>query len=65
MATSDTDIAPVESPCINICALDDDDICLGCFRSIDEICVWRDASETERRAIQLRADKRGQAVRRA
>ncbi len=65
MATSDTDIAPVESPCINICALDDDDICLGCFRSIDEICAWRDASETERRAILLRADKRGQAVRRA
>ncbi len=65
MATSDTDIAPVDSPCINICSLDDDDICIGCFRSIDEICAWREASETERREILQRAEARGQAVRRA
>ncbi len=65
MATSDTDIKPVESPCINICSLDDDDICIGCFRSIDEICAWREASETERREILQRAEARGQAVRRA
>ncbi len=65
MANSDTDIAPVESPCTNVCTLDDDDICLGCYRNIDEICAWRAADETERRAILERAVARGQSVRRA
>ena len=65
MATSDTDIGPVESPCINICALDDDDICIGCYRSIDEICAWRAADDGERRAILERAAARGQVIRRA
>ncbi|MDJ0776435.1 MAG: DUF1289 domain-containing protein [Gammaproteobacteria bacterium] len=65
MATSDTDINPVESPCINICTLDDDDICVGCFRSIDEICAWREASESERRAVLERAAARGNDIRRA
>jgi len=43
--------ARVESPCIRHCTLDDDDICLGCFRSIDEICAWGGAGNTERREI--------------
>jgi len=28
------------SPCIKNCCLDLDDICLGCFRSLDEITQW-------------------------
>lgn len=43
--------ARVESPCIRHCTLDDDDICLGCFRSIDEICAWAAAGNAERRQI--------------
>ncbi|WP_309674680.1 DUF1289 domain-containing protein, partial [Pseudomonas sp.] len=31
---------PVLSPCVNICALDDDDICTGCQRTVDEITRW-------------------------
>ncbi|RLQ22744.1 DUF1289 domain-containing protein [Seongchinamella sediminis] len=30
----------VPSPCVSICVLDDDDICLGCFRSAKEITDW-------------------------
>lgn len=41
----------VASPCVDICTLDDDDICLGCLRSIDEICAWGTASDAERRQI--------------
>lgn len=65
MAASDTDSARAESPCINICTLDEQDICTGCFRSIDEICAWRDADEAERRAILARAEARGAGIRRA
>jgi len=41
----------VESPCIRKCTLDDDDICVGCFRSLDEICAWGGASNGERREV--------------
>ena len=41
----------VESPCVRNCTLDEDDICIGCLRSIDEICAWGGASENERRTI--------------
>jgi predicted Fe-S protein YdhL (DUF1289 family) len=60
MATSSTDkreagqAQAVESPCIDLCTLDDNDICVGCFRSIDEICAWAGAAEEQRRLI-LRA----------
>lgn len=28
------------SPCVSICALDEEDICIGCYRSADEISNW-------------------------
>jgi hypothetical protein len=67
MVTSTTDqSARVESPCIRNCTLDDDDICLGCFRSLDDICAWGDASNEQRRemlelAIARREVKAGNA----
>ncbi|MCX7107896.1 MAG: DUF1289 domain-containing protein [Methylococcales bacterium] len=30
----------VSSPCISKCSLNDKNICIGCFRSIDEITLW-------------------------
>lgn len=35
-----TDKDSIASPCIKQCALDVNKICLGCFRSIDEITTW-------------------------
>ena len=49
---------PVASPCIRNCCLDDDDICLGCHRSVTEIIAWGDAGNVERRAILERAAQR-------
>ena len=34
----------VQSPCVQNCCLDDKDMCLGCFRMIDEILIWGTAS---------------------
>jgi len=49
------------SPCIGCCRLDDDKICKGCFRSIDEIRDWRFRSEDEQQKIlQNVADRRTQ-----
>ena len=39
------------SPCVARCGLNDEDYCMGCFRHIDEIVAWRDASEAEQHSI--------------
>jgi predicted Fe-S protein YdhL (DUF1289 family) len=41
----------VASPCINVCVLGLDNICLGCFRSLEEIGAWGNAGNEERRRI--------------
>jgi uncharacterized protein len=34
------------SPCINICRMDpDNEFCLGCFRTLDEIANWSRSDE--------------------
>ncbi|TMM45620.1 DUF1289 domain-containing protein [Colwellia ponticola] len=40
-----------DSPCVSNCCLDNDDICLGCFRHIDEIVAWRGYSDQEKQRI--------------
>ena len=62
--TTDCDAKePVESPCIRLCTLDDQDICLGCFRSMAEICAWSRASNDERRQIVAASELRRSASR--
>ncbi|MFA9420409.1 MAG: DUF1289 domain-containing protein [Gammaproteobacteria bacterium] len=41
----------VQSPCVNVCVLGLDKICAGCYRSLEEISAWSDASNSERRQI--------------
>ena len=48
----------VQSPCVRICCLDDDDTCLGCFRSLDEIKAWGATGNDRRRAILRNAERR-------
>jgi len=52
---------PVASPCVSICALDEDDICTGCQRSVDEIRRWSCMNNAERRDVLLRCHERAQA----
>lgn len=43
--------APV-SPCINVCQLDArTGLCRGCYRTLDEISVWSEASDNDKRLI--------------
>ena len=42
----------VESPCIKVCTLDaSGTLCLGCFRTLDEIGQWAGLSDPQRRRI--------------
>jgi len=54
----DKSVNQVPSPCINDCCLGDDDICLGCFRSLTEIMQWGQAGSSERRKILHKAQQR-------
>lgn len=42
---------PVASPCVSICALDEQDICTGCQRNVDEITRWSRMDNAERRRV--------------
>lgn len=42
---------PLASPCIRNCTLDDEDICLGCGRTIGEIMEWSNASDARKLEI--------------
>ncbi|MGB0734270.1 MAG: DUF1289 domain-containing protein [Pontibacterium sp.] len=43
----------VTTPCVRQCCLDANDVCLGCFRTLEEILAWQAMSEEERKAAML------------
>lgn len=47
----------VHSPCRNVCRLDDDSVCEGCRRTIDEITRWSQMSSEEKRSILARLEQ--------
>jgi predicted Fe-S protein YdhL (DUF1289 family) len=53
-----TPSSTVPSPCVRNCCLDDDLICLGCFRSLDEIKEWSMVEDDRRNAILQNASER-------
>ena len=48
----------VMSPCVSICALDDDDVCIGCHRTGNEIVRWMQLNNDERREVLRRVAER-------
>ena len=41
----------IPSPCISICAMNDDDVCMGCYRTDKEIREWMLMDDTEKQAV--------------
>ncbi|WP_232365825.1 DUF1289 domain-containing protein [Methylocystis silviterrae] len=52
----------VDSPCIKICELDQDGVCVGCGRTRAEIAGWMSMSDAEKAQVVERADKRKRAM---
>ncbi|MBX8492088.1 DUF1289 domain-containing protein [Pseudomonas cichorii] len=48
----------VPSPCVSLCRLDEQKVCLGCFRHVEDIREWRSADDDRRRQIRRNADQR-------
>jgi predicted Fe-S protein YdhL (DUF1289 family) len=48
----------VKSPCISVCALNDDGVCIGCWRNVDEIAEWSALGNEQKRDVIKRAQQR-------
>jgi len=49
---------PFPSPCVRLCTLNDDDVCVGCGRTLDDIRRWSSMGNPERVACVERARAR-------
>ncbi|WP_313905745.1 DUF1289 domain-containing protein [Vibrio paucivorans] len=45
-------------PCIGHCCLDDKDICVGCFRTLEQILNWNSLSELQKRQVLAECQQR-------
>lgn len=52
----------VKSPCVSICALDADDVCIGCYRTGQEISFWGQMTPAQQRDVMVRVEQREQAA---
>ncbi len=48
------------SPCKRVCRLDEDGMCVGCFRNLDEIANWSILSKDEKLDVLRKAHLRMQ-----
>jgi|TARA_B110000238_G_C16106653_1_gene430737 predicted Fe-S protein YdhL (DUF1289 family) len=48
----------IPSPCVGNCCLDEQDICLGCLRHLNEIIGWQECSNAEKKQIELNCEIR-------
>ena len=51
----------IVSPCQNVCEIEND-ICIGCFRTLDEISSWIKLSDEKRVKIIKSLEKRGSQI---
>lgn len=51
----------VKSPCIGVCVLDDNDVCVGCYRTGLEITDWVMYSDEQKAQVLKACAEREQA----
>mgnify|MGYP000468061689 FL=1 len=49
------------SPCVRNCCLNEQDICLGCFRSLEEIRQWNASAEKAKARVLVLSQARKKA----
>ena len=49
----------IQSPCIGVCSVDDSTgMCLGCYRTIDEIKGWWDMNPKDQKNLLIALEER-------
>ena len=49
---------PIPSPCVGVCALDENDLCIACQRSGIEIGEWGVYTNEEKKAVLVKIKQR-------
>lgn len=57
-AKSNSAQEPVKSPCVNVCYLDDNDVCVGCYRTGMEISQWGRMTREQQLAVMEKVRQR-------
>ena len=52
----------IPTPCIRVCRLNEESVCVGCLRHADEIKRWPDADLDERIAILDQISERSKTI---
>lgn len=52
----------VKSPCISVCALNDDGVCIGCWRTVEEIADWSVLDNEQKVRVIQRAHQRAKEL---
>ena len=52
----------IASPCINICVLNLEDVCEGCYRTADEITEWMSCDNARKKSIFEQSQQRLKAA---
>ena len=53
----------IPSPCISVCKIDSETLlCVGCFRTVEEIRQWRDSSLDSKKALLEQLHARRQKI---
>jgi hypothetical protein len=56
--------APIKTPCIKVCAIDGESgLCLGCFRTLQEVAGWSRLSDAERDLVMAELPSRRSRIR--
>ncbi|MDE8602371.1 DUF1289 domain-containing protein [Marinomonas sp. RSW2] len=48
----------VKSPCVNLCLLNEDDVCVGCYRTGKEITLWGGMNKASQLAVMKKVRER-------
>lgn len=61
MGNQKLDDVSIQSPCTRKCCLDPSDVCVGCFRTLDEITRWSGAPAAQKQQILVNCQVRNRA----
>lgn len=48
----------IKKPCIRQCCLNEEDVCVGCFRTFDDMLQWHKANAKEKTKMLQMAEER-------
>jgi len=48
----------IKNPCIHVCTLDENKVCIGCYRTLDEIRGWFGMSDEQKLKVIENTEKR-------